>query len=54
MPTYEFECKKCGLKFNLLESIAAHDKHKEVCPKCANKDIKSLISVVSVQTSKKS
>ena len=54
MPTYEFECKKCGHKFNLVESIVAHDQHKEQCPQCSSKDIKNLISTVNVKTSKKS
>jgi putative FmdB family regulatory protein len=54
MPTYEFECKQCSHKFNLLESVAAHAEHREKCPKCASSDIHSLISVVNVKTSKKS
>lgn len=54
MPTYEFECKKCSHKFNLMESVAAHDKHREKCPRCASTKVQSLISVVNVKTSKKS
>ncbi len=54
MPTYEFECNKCGHKFNVLESISDHDKHKERCSKCDAQDVKALISAVNVKTSKKS
>lgn len=54
MPTYEFECRKCGHKFNMLESISEHDKHKEKCPKCDAQDVKALVSTVNVKTSKKS
>ena len=54
MPTYEFECKKCGHRFNLMESVSEHDKHREKCPQCASAEIQSLISKVNVQTSKKS
>ena len=54
MPTYEFECNKCGHKFNVLESVSDHDKHKERCPKCDAQDVKALISAVNVKTSKKS
>ncbi len=54
MPTYEFECKKCGHKFNLVESITDHDKHREKCPQCASAKINSLISAVNVKTSRKS
>ena len=54
MPTYEFECNKCGHKFNMLESISEHGKHKEKCPKCDAQDVKALVSAVNVKTSKKS
>ena len=54
MPTYEFECKKCGHKFNLMETINEHDKHREKCPKCTSAGVKPLVSAVSVKTSRKS
>jgi len=54
MPIYEFECKKCGHKFDLLESMKMHDQHREKCPKCSSTEIGSLISAVNVKTSKKS
>jgi len=54
MPTYEFECKKFGHKFNLMESVAEHDKHREKCPSCSSTKVQSLISAVNVKTSKKS
>ena len=54
MPTYEFECRKCRHRFNLVESITEHDKHWEKCPRCAGTDIQSLISAVNVKTSRKS
>ena len=54
MPTYEFQCQKCGHKFNLVESIGEHAKHKEKCTQCASSEIESLISAVNVKTSKKS
>ena len=54
MPVYEFECKGCGHKFTLQESIDDHDHHREHCPKCQGKDIKQLISAAAVKTSKKS
>ena len=54
MPTYEFECRKCGHKFDLMESVAEHDKHREKCPECGSAEITSLISSVNVVTSKKS
>ena len=54
MPTYEFECRKCLHRFNLVESISEHDKHREKCPKCASAEVQSLISAVNLKTSKKS
>ena len=54
MPIYEFKCQKCGHRFNSVESIAEHDKHKEKCPQCASAEVESLISAVTVKTSKKS
>ena len=54
MPTYEFECKKCGHRFNLMESVAEHDRHKERCPQCSSSEIRNLMSTVNVKTTKKS
>ena len=33
MPTYSFECSKCGYKFNAEHGMC--DPHPEACPKCA-------------------
>jgi len=41
MPTYEYECKACGYRFEVFQSITA--KHLEKCPKCG-KAVKRLIS----------
>ncbi|MDD5044433.1 MAG: zinc ribbon domain-containing protein [Candidatus Omnitrophica bacterium] len=40
MPTYEYECLKCGHHFDLLQSMAA--KPIDKCPKCTGK-VKRLI-----------
>ncbi len=32
MPTYEYECPKCGCRFEKFESITA--EHRAKCPKC--------------------
>ena len=54
MPTYEFECRNYHHRFNLVESITEHGKHREKCPRCAGTDIQSLISAAHVKTSRKS
>jgi len=41
MPTYDYLCTKCGLKFEHFQSMS--DKHLEVCPDCEGK-IRRLVS----------
>jgi putative FmdB family regulatory protein len=36
MPTYQYECKKCGHKFENMKPISKRDE--SVCPKCGNTD----------------
>jgi len=40
VPTYEYECKHCGYKFEASQKIT--DKHLDKCPKC-NRKVKRLI-----------
>ena len=54
MPIYEFKCQKCGHRCNSGESSAEHYKQKEKGPQCASAEVESLISAVTVKTSKKS
>jgi putative FmdB family regulatory protein len=35
VPLYEYECKKCHNKFELIEKFSAPETHK--CPKCGGK-----------------
>jgi putative FmdB family regulatory protein len=41
MPTYEYQCQKCGNTFELLQKMS--DKPVSECPKCKGK-VKKLIS----------
>ena len=41
MPTYEYECQKCGHRFDLVQSIK--DAPKKTCPECRGR-IKRLLS----------
>lgn len=41
MPTYEYECTKCGHRFEAFQQITA--KALDTCPKCKEK-VKRLIS----------
>tara|TARA_R100000278_G_C5409584_1_gene142550 strand:+ start:324 stop:515 length:192 start_codon:yes stop_codon:yes gene_type:complete len=40
MPTYEYECTKCGYTFERIQSI--NDKPLETCYKCGEKSLKKL------------
>jgi putative FmdB family regulatory protein len=35
MPTYEYECEKCGHRFELFQSMS--DAPRKRCPKCRGK-----------------
>jgi len=40
MPTYEYECKSCGHRFDCFQSIK--DEPLKICPKCS-KELRRLI-----------
>jgi len=44
MPIYEYNCKKCGDKFEKLLKISEGDKKVE-CPGCGSSDVKKIFSV---------
>jgi len=54
MPTYDYECKKCGKKFSQMKTIREHEKKKTRCPKCASADVGQLVEEFFAVTSKKS
>ena len=41
MPTYEYECTKCGFKFEFFQRVDSLPREK--CPKCSGK-VRKLIS----------
>ncbi len=43
MPLYEYECRKCGTRFELLRRMSDADRDLN-CPKCRAKDVERLIS----------
>jgi putative FmdB family regulatory protein len=51
---YAFECRKCGERFHLTESLEQHERHQEKCPKCGSKDVEQRLEPAYVATSKKS
>ena len=43
MPIYEYECRKCGEKFESFRAISDNDD-KIACPVCGEKDAKRMMS----------
>ena len=41
MPTYEYECSKCGHEFELFQRMTENPKRK--CPKCGRMALQRLI-----------
>jgi putative FmdB family regulatory protein len=41
MPTYEYECRACGKRFDLFQSITAAAVRK--CPSCGKNKVRRLI-----------
>jgi putative FmdB family regulatory protein len=41
MPIYEYKCRKCGARFEIL---VYSDQKKAVCEKCGSEDLKRLMS----------
>jgi putative FmdB family regulatory protein len=41
MPTYEYECPKCGHRFEKFQAIS--DKPVRTCPKCRGRKVRRLI-----------
>lgn len=56
MPTYEFNCEKCGNAFTLILSMREYEKEKDRfrCPKCKSKKVKQVMSSFTAKTTKKS
>ncbi|MDH4183093.1 MAG: zinc ribbon domain-containing protein [Nitrospinota bacterium] len=50
MPIYEFECKKCGYRFEMLTTMSEASKTQQ-CPSCGKKSSERLISASSVSVS---
>lgn len=45
MPIYEYQCPACGHRFDALQKFS--DEPIRVCPKCANEEVKKLVSATS-------
>lgn len=54
MPTYEYQCEKCGHEFDVVEHIAAHRDRPPTCPKCKSKQTHQVTSGFYAKTVRKS
>jgi len=54
MPSYSYECEKCGKKFARTEPLSVHGKRKPACPKCGSKQVRQVFGTFFAKTSKKS
>ena len=52
MPTYEFQCDKCGKRFTVLRPIGS--ARAPACPKCRSKDTHQMPTAFYAKTIKKS
>lgn len=47
MPIYEYECGKCGARFEMLVSSSIKRVKRVKCEKCGSAKVKKLISTFS-------
>ena len=53
MPTYEFECRDCQKRFDVIALITEHARLKEqppACPQCGKTDTRQLASLFNCKT----
>jgi putative FmdB family regulatory protein len=53
MPTYEFECRDCQNRFEVIALITEHAKLKDqppICPQCSKTDTRQLASLFNCKT----
>ena len=48
MPIYEFECRKCGNRFEVMRRVSAFDEAGPPCTSCRSKRTQRRLSAFSV------
>ena len=54
MPTYSFQCAKCGKRFQEILSFREYEEGKRKCPKCGSGKVVQLLEPFYAKTSRKS
>jgi len=52
MPRYQYECEKCGKRFDVMRPIDA--RAKPACPHCSSKSVRQVLGAFYAKTIKKS
>ncbi len=52
MPTYPYECEKCGKRFAIQRAIDA--RGRPACPHCSSKSVRQVLGAFYAKTTKKS
>jgi putative FmdB family regulatory protein len=47
MPIYEYECRACGYRFELIQKVG--DKQVRTCPECKAKKVERLVHAPAIQ-----
>jgi len=50
LPIYEYECHKCGERFELRRSMSESDQDAK-CPKCAEENVRRVVSAFATTCS---
>ncbi len=54
MPTYAYQCLKCGHQFERVLSVADHNRLKVTCPQCRSSKVVQVVTPFFAKTSRKS
>jgi putative FmdB family regulatory protein len=54
MPTYEYQCEKCGKRFTVIERISEHTGRSPACPKCRSRSTRQRPAAFFAKTVRKS
>ncbi len=53
MPTYAYKCLSCGHEFEVVLTLAEHEKSRPTCPTCKSERVEQLPSRFFAQTDSK-
>ena len=54
MPTYDYQCEKCGKRFTVVQRISEHTGRSPACPKCKSRSTRQRPAAFFAKTAKKS